>query len=84
MELPELLPRLPPELYQEMGSIPGLTGGRYDRYPCVLLVCGVNCQHLFLFTFLSAKHFVSWLKMLVGIDGFQIRLKAGAVQPART
>lgn len=30
VELPELLPRLPPELHQEMGSIPSLTGRRCD------------------------------------------------------
>lgn len=30
VELPELLPRLPSQLHQEVGSIPGLPGRRYD------------------------------------------------------
>lgn len=29
LELRQLLPRLPPELHQEVGSIPGLSGRRY-------------------------------------------------------
>lgn len=29
VELPQLLPRLPLELHQEVGSLPGLTGGGY-------------------------------------------------------
>lgn len=31
VELPELLPRLPPELHQEMGPIPGISGRRYSH-----------------------------------------------------
>lgn len=29
VELPELLPRLPPELHQEVGSVAGVSGGRF-------------------------------------------------------